>query len=196
MKKGHVYTAAFMIVLSAVLTFALALAYESFKPAIKGHKELAVQRAILYAFGLDDGLTDDRVAGVTAEVVREETLGKNAVPAHVEDGKVIAYAVPFSGAGLWGSISGYLGVTADLTKTTGVVFTSQNETPGLGGRIDEEQFKAQFRGVTIGPDTGLKYVKNGGELDAVTGATQTSDAVLRMLNAALKKDVYGGEVTK
>lgn len=194
MKKGHIYTAVFMIILSAVLTFALALAYESFKPAIKGHKELAEQRAILYAFDLDNGLTDDQVAVVTSDLIAEITLGEKMVPAHVKDDKVVAYAVPFTGSGLWGSILGYLGVTADLSETTGIVFTSQNETPGLGGRIEEEQFKGQFRGVPIGPDTELKYVKNGGEIDAVTGATQTSDAVLRMLNAALRQDVFGGEV--
>ena len=90
MKKGHIYTAVFMIILSAVLTFALALAYESFKPAIKGHKELAEQRAILYALDLDNGLTDDQVAVVTSDLIAEITLGEKMVPAHVKDDKVVA----------------------------------------------------------------------------------------------------------
>ena len=40
MKKGFVYTVAFMVILSALLTFALAFSYEAFKPSIAAHKQL------------------------------------------------------------------------------------------------------------------------------------------------------------
>ena len=59
MKKGHVYTFLFMVLIAAVLTFALAAAYEGFKPAIEQNAALQEQRAVLYALGLDEGLEDE-----------------------------------------------------------------------------------------------------------------------------------------
>ena len=195
MKKGHLYTAGFMIVLSAVLTFALALAYESFKPMIAGHKELAEKRAVLYALGLDAGLSGDQVLTQYDQLIKPGENSELGVLTQAEDGVTQAYAVPFEGAGLWGTIRGYLGVSAELDQIKGVVFTAQNETPGLGGRIDEEVYKQQFRGIPIDEETYLKYGSSEGyELDAVTGATQTSKAVLRMLNQLLDETIYSGEV--
>ena len=70
MKRGHVYTFVFMVVVTAVLVFALALAYEAFKPSIQTNKALQEQRAVLYALGLDDGLTDDEVRARYQEKVQ------------------------------------------------------------------------------------------------------------------------------
>lgn len=194
MKKGHVYTFLFMVLIAAVLTFALAAAYEGFKPAIEKNAALQEQRAVLYALGLDEGLEDGEVSAVYEGKIREGELNGAPVLLHEEDGVAVAYAVPFEGNALWGALRGYLGVNAALDRTTGVVFTYQNETPGLGGRIDEEAYKAQFRGIPISPDTRLSY--GGGEgtgIDAVTGATQTSAAVLRTLNKTLGDKIFSGE---
>ncbi len=189
MKKGHVYTLLFMLLISAVLTFALAAAYEGFKPAILKNEELRGQRAVLYALDLDRGLTDAQVEAFYRENIREGELNGVPVLAYGQGGPQ-AYAVPFEGSALWGALRGYLGVSAPLDQITGVVFTYQNETPGLGGRIDEEVYKEQFRGLAITPDTVLSY---GAGLDAVTGATQTSAAVLRTLNKALRESIFPGE---
>ncbi len=200
MKKGHVYTLVFMVVLSAALTFTLAASYEAFKPAINQNKTLQEQRAVLYALGLDEGLEDSEVTALYEETIRPGDLnGKSEIAglpvlAQVADGQEVAYAVPFNGAALWGALRGYLGVKADLSETTGVVFTYQNETPGLGGRIDEDAYKAQFRGLAIAPGTQLRYgTQDGQTLDAVTGATQTSAAVLRTLNHLLAEEIFPGE---
>jgi Na+-transporting NADH:ubiquinone oxidoreductase subunit C len=190
MKKGHIYTLVFMLLISAALTLALAAAYEGFKPAINKNAALQEQRAVLYALGLDTGLKDVEVAAVYVEKISEGEL--NGVPVLVYgQGGPQAYAVPFEGSALWGALKGYLGVKASLDEITGLVFTYQNETPGLGGRIDEEAYKEQFRGLPISPGTRLSY---GTDLDAVTGATQTSAAVLRTLNKTLSETVFPGEV--
>lgn len=201
MKRGHIYTFGFMVLITAVLVFALALAYEAFKPAISTNKQLQEQRAVLYALGLDDSLTDDEVRARYQEAVQpgevngiSEAYG-HPVLSHVVDGEAVAYAIPFEGSGLWGSLRGYLGITADLTETRGLVFTYQNETPGLGGRVDETWFKEQFRGLPIGEDVELAYGSHPDyKIDAVTGATQTSSAVMRTVNKALNEIVFPGEV--
>ena len=87
-----------------------------------------------------------------------------------------------AGQGLWGSIRGYLGVSASFDRLLGLEFVEQNETPGLGGRIDEAWFKAQFTDLPLQHGEELVYGEN---LDAVTGATSSSNAVLRIVNAAL-----------
>lgn len=191
MKKGFVYTILFMVVLSAVLTFALAFSYEAFKPNIASHRQLKLERAVLYAFGLDKDLKDDMVHDAFAANVREGGLNGGPGYTLLRDGQPAGYAIPIEGSGLWGTIRGYLGVNAELTSTTGLVFTEQNETPGLGGRIDELQYKEQFRGLPLEKDGQLRYGQDG--IDAITGATQTSSAVLRIVNQAVQQTIFGGE---
>lgn len=200
MKRGHLYTFIFMVLITAVLVFALAAAYEGFKPAIGKNKQLQEQRAVLYSLDLDEGLSDEQVVAVYNEKVKPAALNGltevKGIPvlAYMDNSAPIAYAVPFDGNALWGPLRGYLGVKADLSETTGLVFTYQNETPGLGGRIDEDWFKEQFRGLPIKPDTALNYgTQESYQIDAVTGATQTSSAVLRMVNKALQESVFSGE---
>lgn len=194
MKKGFVYTVAFMVILSALLTFALAFSYEAFKPNIAAHKQLAQERAVLYAFGLDTGLEDKDVRALFEKLITPGRPDGKAGYTYSEAGETRGYAVPFSGAGLWGTISGYLGINASLDQVTGLVFTRQNETPGLGGRIDELQYKEQFRLLPIRAGTELSYGAQGDrQIDAVTGATQTSSAVLRILNRVIAEDIFTGE---
>jgi len=78
------------------------------------------------------------------------------------------------------------------------VYMNHSETPGLGGRIDETAFKEQFRGerisssssariaVVSGQDTGSK---DDSKVDAITGATRTSESIQTLLNKAIN-DVF------
>ena len=191
MKKGFVYTILFMVVLSAVLTFALAFSYEAFKPNIQRHQEASLQRAVLYAFNLDKDLKDNMVADAFAANIKEGGLNGAEGYTLLKDGTPAGYAIPFEGSGLWGTIRGYLGVNADLTRTTGLVFTQQNETPGLGGRIDELSYKEQFRDLPLKEGALLRYGQDG--IDAITGATQTSSAVLRIVNNLIQQDILAKE---
>jgi len=95
------------------------------------------------------------------------------------------YVIPFKGAGLWGEISLMVGFEADLTTLSGVAIVSQNETPGLGARIEEPWFTAQFAGKK-GP---FRIVEEGtadasDEVDAITGATRTSESFQNIMNRA------------
>ena len=82
-----------------------------------------------------------------------------------------------------------------------MVFIEQAETPGLGGRITEDAFEQQFKGLNAAPpEQGRQYIyvarerpenrndpRFGRSVDAITGATQTSMAVERLLNADLEQ---------
>ena len=191
MKKGHLYTLGFMVVLTAALIFILAAAYEGFKPSIASNAQLRNERAVLYVFDLEKDLTDQQVRDTFGQVIEETAIQGVEGYAYKQDGAVQGYALPFEGAALWGSISGYLGVNADMTETTGLVFTKHSETPGLGGRIDELVYREQFRGLPIVKGQPLAYGSHDGyTIDAITGATQTSTAVLKTLNTMMDAVIF------
>jgi Na+-transporting NADH:ubiquinone oxidoreductase subunit C len=185
-----------MLIISAVFALLLAGANKLFLPKIKENELLAERTAILYVLDIDQSGTAGEILARFEENVEETTVsGVGLYEYTSSDGKPIAYAVPFTGSGLWGTISGYMGVSAGLDEITGVVFTDQSETPGLGGRIDELDYREQFRGIKIEADTTLEYGQNGDtEIDAITGATSTSNAVMRILNQLLDETVSKLEV--
>ena len=194
MKRGHIYTMGFMVVLTGILVFALAFAYEGFRPQITGNEQLRERRAVLDSLGLDKGLSEGEVNATFDSLIKPGEVNGQAAYVYAQEGEVKGYALPFTGAGLWGSISGYLGVNADMTRTTGIVFTAQNETPGLGGRIDETQYREQFRGLPVDARRPIEYGSHGDyRVDAITGATQTSSAVLRMVNRMMQDVIFTGE---
>jgi Na+-transporting NADH:ubiquinone oxidoreductase subunit C len=195
MKKGHIYTLTFMVILSAVLVFALALAYEGFKPAIINNDNIKERRAILDAVGKAEGLSEAEVNAAFATSITKVQVGGENAYAYSENGQITAYSLPFHGAALWGSVDGFLGVNASMSRTTGIVFTKQNETPGLGGRIEEKWYRDQFRDLPLSKGALLAYGSHDGyQIDAVTGATQTSQAILRMVNQMIQSVIFPGEV--
>jgi len=102
---------------------------------------------------------------------------------------------PFAGQGFWDRIAGYLAVAPDGQSLAGVAFTEQLETPGLGARIEEPWFRRQFEGLRIGaPDAAgrrIRIVPAGSkrpgepEVDAITGASETSRSVEKIINEGL-----------
>jgi Na+-transporting NADH:ubiquinone oxidoreductase subunit C len=94
-----------------------------------------------------------------------------------------------SGPGLWGEIEAVVCFDTQTDSLVGVTFTKQNETPGLGGRIEENWFQQQFFGkkgnLALRPE-GTRSASPE-EIDAITGATITSKAVRDIVNASSKE---------
>lgn len=189
-KKSMLYPTLFMLVLSVVLTAALAALNAFTKPIVEFNSDIELKQKILYVFNIDTPSSDAEVIDKTfKDNVTEEEFNGKKVYVQNEEGNVKAYAVPFDGPGLWGGIEGYIGVTQDLSKVTGVDFTKQEETPGLGGRIEEAPYKEQFRDLDISKIENnspiINRPANGGNVDAISGATQTSTFVMNMINEDL-----------
>jgi Na+-transporting NADH:ubiquinone oxidoreductase subunit C len=188
MKKGYVFTLLFMLIVSAGFTAMLAGANALARDSIEANQALDLQRSLLYALEVPNDGTDAGIRQAYADRVAEAEFAGRTLPARKSsDGSVSAYAFPFKGPGLWGSIEGYLGLSADGKTLTGIVFTLHSETPGLGGRIDEEWFKAQFRGLPVSASAPLTYkdAAGAGDIDAITGATSTSRAVMTLVNGTV-----------
>ena len=194
MKSGYVYTLIFALVLSAVFGAMLAGANAWLRPAIEENELVAEKRSVLDAFGLPATGSDQEVGERFDNLVQAEEIAGLHGYVWQENGQPAGYALPFAGAGLWGTIRGYLAVSADFSTVLGLTFIEQNETPGLGGRIDEPGFKEQFREFRLDGQAGFAYgAAGGGQLDAITGATQTSNAVLQILNRLLQQSLANGE---
>jgi len=107
------------------------------------------------------------------------------------------YVIPVYGMGLWGPISGYIALNEDKTTVYGAYFNHESETAGLGAEIkDNVAWQEKFQGkkvFTSGDDKtiALGVEKNvtdpATQVDAVTGATLTSNGVRDMLHEALGK---------
>ena len=112
------------------------------------------------------------------------------------NGKPSGYGFEIGGKGFWGGMKGLLAMKNDLNTITGIIFTSQNETPGLGARVDEPWFRDQFKGIKLsdapkrGPYITIASDSNKkNSVDAITGATMTSKAVEKFLNKDLRQIV-------
>ena len=107
------------------------------------------------------------------------------------------YVIPVYGMGLWGPISGYIALNEDKATVYGAYFNHESETAGLGAEIkDNVAWQEKFQGkkvFTSGDDKTIalgveKNVTNPAtQVDAVTGATLTSNGVRDMLHEALGK---------
>ena len=91
------------------------------------------------------------------------------------------YCVEVGPTGFGGAVDTMVGIDSD-GKVTGIsVISASSETPGLGARSTEPEFQAQFAG-QVG--TEVAVAKDGGSIDALTGATITSRAVSEGVVAA------------
>ena len=116
----------------------------------------------------------------------------------INNGKENVNVIQLQGAGLWGPIWGYIGMTSDFQNVVGVVFDHKSETPGLGAEITTEKFRSQFQGKTIfsgGNFVSIDVVKGGvanlaadlqkHSVDAISGGTITSQGVNKMIENVL-----------
>lgn len=102
-------------------------------------------------------------------------------------GAVVGYCVEVASPGFGGDISMMVGFEADRS-VKGVSIVSMSETPGLGSKVNAPAFLEQFNGAT-------GSVAVGEEIDAITGATISSNAVTAGVNlavGALESCVAGG----
>ena len=105
------------------------------------------------------------------------------------DNKTIGYAIKtYSSKGYSGTITLMVGFKPDGTINN-VSVLEQKETPGLGTKMMEPKFKAQFNGKDPSSFT-LKVKKDGGQVDAISAATISSrafcDAVTKAYNTFRK----------
>jgi len=209
----RVKTVLFMIVITALFGAGVTGLNLATRETVEQNKKFIEQRALVELFGLGDiqTLSKAEIAQIVetqidqSEVLTDPQTGRQipllkAYSTAAQD-QLVAYGFPFKGIGFWTTITGYIAVDSTLKKTVGLKVISQAETPGLGARIEEAFFVQPFAdGLDItDPAPGASYLymgipgcspeegtaQYGRTFDAITGATQTSLAMERMLNTAV-----------
>lgn len=186
-QKSFAYPIIFMSVLTAVSVFALALLDFSTAERVATLQETDLRTKILYVFDIPVETSDPAIIEtIFNENVEMEKFEEQTIYVLKEDGEDTGYAFPVNGPGLWGSINAYAAVTTDYSKLLGIVFIKHEETPGLGGRIEESQYLNQFRELDLSSGSDGSYIiynpAAGGNVDAIAGATLTSQSVAKLLN--------------
>lgn len=119
------------------------------------------------------------------------------------DGSIKTLILPIHGYGLWSTLYGFLALESDLKTVVGMGFYQHAETPGLGGEVDNPNWKAQWPGKVVFDEAGapaLSVVKGGvdpsnpnaeHQVDALAGATLTSRGVENLVRFWLGEDGFG-----
>ena len=122
----------------------------------------------------------------------------------VYDGtKLSRIILPVEGKGLWSTLKGFLAVEKDGNTIAGLTFYSHAETPGLGGEIDNPNWKKSWEGKkAYNGNKPAAMARKGGakntdyEVDGLSGATLTSNGVNDMMTFWLGEHGYGKYLKK
>lgn len=194
--NSNSYTVIYSAIVVVIVAFLLAFVFQILKPAQDKNVALDTQKQILNSLNLRD-LSNEEAEAKYQEVVKSEKEaadGTKYYECEVNGQKKTVYSL--KGMGLWGGISGFIAVDDDQNTVYGVYFNHESETAGLGAEIkDNTKWQEKFQGKKIHKDgqTGIALgvkkgsVNNPNEVDAVTGATLTSDGVDKMLKDGLGK---------
>ncbi len=160
---------------------------------------LLVAAVVALVLGLVDMMTRDRIAEIAEQTMTNAMQSVLPADSYDEldvepDGEVDAvyaaagdagWVVQVTEVGSQGTITMMVGVGSDLT-CTGISVTDSSETAGLGAIASQaseagDNFRAQF----VGQSGTVAVTKDGGEINALTGATITSRAVSKGVTTAL-----------
>jgi Na+-transporting NADH:ubiquinone oxidoreductase subunit C len=193
-RNSVIYAAVFTFVVCVAFVVILAIANQVTLSRVNANKRLESRTAILKAFGLADSTTpSSEIDSKYTQLVTEKSAGKTTAYTATIDGQTYV-AVKLTMPGLWGPITAVLATDPAGTVVRGFEIVDQQETPGLGGRISEPWFSAQFKGKKVRPDGTIAFEQgsgkgnfdpNNGTVDAITGASRTSDFVKALVNREL-----------
>lgn len=154
--------------------------------------------SLLLDFEMNELDTDIEAVAIDIHKENKKSAEEKRYPLYVyrHDGQT-NYIVPLYGNGLWDKIWGYLALEEDMSTVAGVSMDHKAETPGLGAEIKDspDLYNEPFVGMSIYDEKG-EYVSiamkkgtkdmPGHQIDAITGATITSNGVNVMLYEDVK----------
>ena len=119
-----------------------------------------------------------------ADAGRSEEVRPGVYRALDAGGGPVGWVLLGKGQGFADVVQILIGLDAEGGKLTGVYVLDNKETPGLGNRIEDAEWRAQFEGASARePLVTVKGAASGaGQIRAVTGATISSETVTRIVN--------------
>lgn len=175
MKKDSIFRDALILFL---ITFVLSVLLSRVKVMTQGRIDMINEEILKKAY-LSVCENYYRSEDVTSQIINSLNISKaslrNCNVAYNEEGEKCGYIVSADIAGYGGNINVLVGFTVD-GEIRGIEYPeSLQETPGIGMRVLDEDFKKSF--------VGLSY-DNYDNVDTLTGATISSTAVLQAVSLA------------
>jgi Na+-transporting NADH:ubiquinone oxidoreductase subunit C len=121
----------------------------------------------------------------------------------MDNGAMTRLILPIHGKGLWSTLYGFLALESDLQTVAGITFYEHGETPGLGGEIDNPNWKGSWQGKQAYDDNGsvvIEVIKGqvdpdnpnaNRQIDGLSGATLTARGVDNIIQFWLSDSGYG-----
>ena len=190
MKSKFLKNCIALLAITLVAGLALSFVNEITKEPIAVAEENARQQAYETVFAGAQFKSLDNADELLAQYAVIETVCTidDVLAATDENGNIIGYVMSAtSPSGYGGDIQIAIGISAESETITGFSVLSNSETAGLGAKCTEDSFTSQFTGKTA---AGITYTKSGAtsdsEIDAISGATVTTNAVTEAVNSALE----------
>ncbi len=199
--KGIIKDSLILFVITLVAGLLLGLVYEVTKDPIANQKAIAKAKACQAVFAEADEFVDVDFTAMNGVTFDGGEIGE-VLSAKASDGTEIGFVITTtSHNGYGGDVTMLVGIQNDGT-VNGISFTALNETAGLGMKAKNDEFKNQFAGKNVEQ---FAYTKTGAvadnEIDAISAATVTTNAVTEAVNGALdffhnNLKVTGGEANE
>lgn len=173
-----------LFLITAILAAILAFVNGVTAPLIEQNSLIAEQEAMKTVMP-DAAEFEETELTHDLTVVAEENGGEisKAFIAKDSSGADMGVCVKTVTSGYDVGIETMTGVDKELT-VTGVDIISMNETPGLGANADKEEFRDQYEGKKDDVNV-VKASPGDNDIQAIAGATKTSNGVTRGVNIAL-----------
>ncbi len=156
------------------------------EPYIAKNADIAEKKALFSLFGLN--YPDNRIDEVFSKYIKVIRTETGSVYKYYTDNTLRSIALRIDGMGFWGEISALIALKPDLKTIDGLTIISHNETPGLGAKITEPEFLSKFHNKKFLPEIKIKKeALADNEIDAITGATQTSNALEKIINDDIRE---------
>jgi electron transport complex protein RnfG len=167
-----------VLVLGTVFSVTLAAAQTALAPRIEANRQAALASAVL-----------EVVPGAVRYTERRFGL-RSAYECFDAEGRPLGWAIPASDFGFQDRIDVVIGLSFGGRSILGLSVVEDKETPGLGNRIEEDAWRAQYAGLDA--RQAITVVNRprrdeSREVQAISGATISSQAVTRMVNDATRE---------
>ena len=167
--------------------------YETTLPTITAYKAKVLREAV---FKVLPGVTQIKkfryTEGNLQEAASKDRDDDNTIyGGYNEQNVLIGYAITAEGPGFQDTIRILYGYNMEKRLVVGMEVLESRETPGLGDKIYKDaDFQENFSALQVEPSVvlvkkGAKSASN--EVDAITGATISSKAIVRIINKGNEK---------
>lgn len=180
--KEKIMMVVVLVTVSIVSALMLAGINDFSYDVIKMNKERKLKLAVLSA--LEIPLRDVKPEELFSAKVKKVDSPQGPIYLS-KDKRFKGAAFSVKGSGFWGPIIVMVGIDPEKMTIKGMEILQQEETPGLGARIEEGWFRNQFKGKRM--DTPIRMMIKGAkpghnDVEAIAGATLSSKFVEDIIN--------------